>query len=321
MLAAVCNVDYPCPKVRPSLPMQLNPRQLEAFRSVMVSGSMTVAAELLKVSQPAVSALIRDLEKRLEIRLFRREGNRLIPGAEAQRLFREVDRFYQGMEQIERVAMDLKSARIGTLRVASMHTLGLSLLSEAIKDFSLSRPDLAISLDVRNSLGVLELAAAHQIDVGFVQMSGTEYPGVDVSPLPSVAAVCVLPRGHALARKKSLKIIDLQDETLISLSHNSPVRMRLEMELEAARVTCKRSVVTSLGHVACSMVAGGLGLTVVDPFTARRVREPGVVWRPLSPAVEFQFSIVLPAHQPRSKVVDDFIKVVKTLFKANVALP
>lgn len=301
--------------------MQLNPRQLEAFRSVMVSGSMTVAAELLKVSQPAVSALIRDLEKRLEIRLFRREGNRLIPGAEAQRLFREVDRFYQGMEQIERVAMDLKSARIGTLRVASMHTLGLSLLSEAIKDFSLSRPDLAISLDVRNSLGVLELAAAHQIDVGFVQMSGTEYPGVDVSPLPSVAAVCVLPRGHALARKKSLKIIDLQDETLISLSHNSPVRMRLEMELEAARVTCKRSVVTSLGHVACSMVAGGLGLTVVDPFTARRVREPGVVWRPLSPAVEFQFSIVLPAHQPRSKVVDDFIKVVKTLFKANVALP
>lgn len=257
--------------------MQLNPRQLEAFRSVMVSGSMTVAAERLKISQPAVSALIRDLEKRLEIRLFRREGNRLIPGAEAQRLFREVDRFYQGMEQIERVALDLKSARIGTLRVASMHTLGLSLLSESVRQFSLSRPELAISLDVRNSLGVMELAAAHQIDIGFVQMSGDEYPGVDVFPLPSVAAVCVLPRGHALSRKKSLKITDLQDEPLISLNRNSPVRMRLEMELDAAGVTCKRSVVTSLGHVACSLVAGGLGLTVVDPFTARRVRDPGVV--------------------------------------------
>ncbi|GMG93481.1 LysR substrate-binding domain-containing protein [Cupriavidus metallidurans] len=299
--------------------MQLNPRQLEAFRSVMVSGSMTVAAERLKISQPAVSALIRDLEKRLEIRLFRREGNRLIPGAEAQRLFREVDRFYQGMEQIERVALDLKSARIGTLRVASMHTLGLSLLSECVRQFSLSRPELAISLDVRNSLGVMELAAAHQIDIGFVQMSGDEYPGVDVLPLPSVAAVCVLPRGHALARKRSLKITDLQDEALISLNRNSPVRMRLEMELDAAGVTCKRSVVTSLGHVACSLVAGGLGLTVVDPFTARRVRDPGVVWRPLSPAVQFQFSMVLPSHQPRSKVVEDFIKLVKEQFKASVA--
>lgn len=285
----------------------------------MVSGSMTVAAERLKISQPAVSALIRDLEKRLEIRLFRREGNRLIPGAEAQRLFREVDRFYQGMEQIERVALDLKSARIGTLRVASMHTLGLSLLSECVRQFSLSRPELAISLDVRNSLGVMELAAAHQIDIGFVQMSGDEYPGVDVLPLPSVAAVCVLPRGHALARKRSLKITDLQDEALISLNRNSPVRMRLEMELDAAGVTCKRSVVTSLGHVACSLVAGGLGLTVVDPFTARRVRDPGVVWRPLSPAVQFQFSMVLPSHQPRSKVVEDFIKLVKEQFKASVA--
>ena len=299
--------------------MQLNPSQLEAFRSVMVSGSMTVAAERLKISQPAVSALIRDLEKRLEIRLFRREGNRLIPGAEAQRLFREVDRFYQGMEQIERVALDLKSARIGTLRVASVHTLGLSLLSECVRQFSLSRPELAISLDVRNSLGVMELAAAHQIDIGFVQMSGDEYPGVDVLPLPSVAAVCVLPRGHALARKRSLKITDLQDEALISLNRNSPVRMRLEMELDAAGVTCKRSVVTSLGHVACSLVAGGLGLTVVDPFTARRVRDPGVVWRPLSPAVQFQFSMVLPSHQPRSKVVEDFIKLVKEQFKASVA--
>jgi DNA-binding transcriptional LysR family regulator len=81
------------------------------------------------------------------------------------------------MEQIERVALDLKSARIGTLRVASMHTLGLSLLSESVRQFSLSRPELAISLDVRNSLGVMELAAAHQIDIGFVQMSGDEYPG------------------------------------------------------------------------------------------------------------------------------------------------
>ncbi|MDQ0140719.1 DNA-binding transcriptional LysR family regulator [Cupriavidus necator] len=301
--------------------MQLNPRQLEAFRSVMVSGSMTVAAELLKITQPAVSALIKDLEKRLEIRLFRREGNRLIPGAEAQRLFREVDRFYQGMEQIERVAQDLKSARIGTLRIATMHTLGLSLLSEGVRQFSLSRPDLAISLDVRNSLGVLKLAAAHQIDIGFVQMLGDEYPGVDVFPLPSVAAVCVLPRGHDLARKKSIKITELQDEPLISLSRNSSVRIRLEMELEAAGVTCKRSVDTSLGHVACSLVAGGLGLTVVDPFTARRVRDPGVVWRPLLPAVQFHFSMVLPSHQPRSRVVEDFIKLVKELFKANVPLP
>lgn len=299
--------------------MELNPRQLEAFRNVMVTGSMTTAAELLKVSQPAVSRLIKDLEKTLSIRLFRREGNRLIPGAEAQRLFREVDRFYQGIEQVQRVAQDLKSVRIGTLRIASMHTLGLSLLTEGVRRFSLAHPGVLISLDVRNSLGILELTAAHQVDIGFVQMMGTEYPGVDVLPFPSVPAVCVLPRGHALARKKAVHITDLQDESLISLSRNSPMRMRLEMALEAAGVTCRRSVDTTLAHLACSMVAGGLGLTVVDQFSASRLSTPQVVYRPLLPTVPCEFSIVLPAHHPRSKVVDDFIYVMKQLFNAGFA--
>lgn len=298
--------------------MDLNPRQLEAFRNVMVTGSMTVAAELLKVTQPAVSRLIRELEAALDIRLFRREGNRLIPGAEAQRLFKEVDRFYQGMEQVGRVAQDLKSMRIGTLRIASMHTLGLSVLTEGIRRFSLARPGVAISLDVRNSLGILELTAAHQFDIGFVQMTSSEYPGVDVFPLKSVPSVCVLPRGHALARKKTVHLKDLQGESLILLSRNSPFRMRLEMALEAAGVTYKRTVDTTLSHSACGLVAGGLGITVADPYTANHLRSAALVCRPLVPVVLFEFAMVLPAHQPRSKVLNDFIDVMKELFDAGV---
>lgn len=299
--------------------MDLNPRQLEAFRYVMVAGSMTVAAELLKVSQPAVSRLVKDLEITLGLRLFRREGNRLIPSAEAQVLFREVDRFYQGMEQVERVAEALKNVRIGTLRVASMHTLGLGLLTEAIRQLASERPELAISLDVRNSLSILEMTAAHQFDIGFVQMmTGTEYPGVVVSPLRSVAAVCVLPRRHRLARKKAVQIEDLEGESLISLSRNSPMRMRLDMALDLAGVSCRRVIDTTLAHVACSMVIGGLGVTVVDPFTAALQRDRSVVWRPLLPVVPFEFSMVLPAHQPRSKVLDDFIEVVKRHLHAAV---
>lgn len=298
--------------------MELNPRQLEAFRSVMLTGSMTLAAELLKVSQPAVSRLVKDLEATLSIRLFRREGNRLIPGAEAQRLFREVDRFYQGMEQVERVAQDLKSARIGSIRIASMHTLGLSLLADGVRQFSLARPHIAISLDIRNSLSVLELTAAHQVDLGFVQMIGTDYPGVTVLPLQSVPTVCVLPRGHALARKKIIQLTDLHGESLISLSRNSPMRIRLDRALESANVVCKRTVETTLAHIACSLVAGGLGIAVVDLFTVSRLRDRSIVYRPLVPSVPFEFSMVLPAHQPRSRVVDDFIGVMRELFKSGM---
>ncbi|QEI08569.1 LysR family transcriptional regulator [Pigmentiphaga aceris] len=301
--------------------MHLNPRQLDAFRKVMVTGSMTIAAELMNISQPAVSRLIKDLETTLAIRLFRREGNRLIPGAEAQRLFREVDRFYQGMEQVERVAQDLKAVRIGTLRVASMTVLGLSLLCEGIRQFSLLRPDVVTSLDVRNSLSVLELTAANQIDIGFVHSLSTEYPGVNAFALPSVAAVCVLPRGHRLRRKKVVQVTDLEGESLISLGPNNPMRIRLEVALTSAGVQCRRPVETTLAYSACNMVAGGLGIAIVDGITASQFANAAVICRPLVPEIHFGFSMVLPAHQPRSKVVSEFIGITTQLFDAGFAQP
>lgn len=295
--------------------MQLNPRQLEAFRTVMVSGSMTLAAELLQVSQPAVSRLIRDLEETLELRLFRREGNRLIPGAEAQRLFTEVDRFYKGIQRVEQVADDLKSMRTGTLRIASMTALGISVVTEAVRRFSHARPGVRISLDVRNSLSTLELTAANQVDIGFVQILGAEYPGVEVVPLPSVDAVCVLPSDHRLARKKVVKLQDLAGCSLIALSPDNPMRLRLETALGTAGITCEYPLEATLAHSACTLVGGRIGLAVLDPFTATYTKFAGAVWRPLVPSIPFQASMVFPAHQQRSKLVNDFVSVVRGLFE------
>ncbi|MBV8836561.1 MAG: LysR family transcriptional regulator, partial [Alphaproteobacteria bacterium] len=72
--------------------MMLNPRQVEAFRAVMATGSVTLAATMMHVTQPAVSRLIRDLEFTLQLALFERRGNRLKPTAEANHLFAEVER-------------------------------------------------------------------------------------------------------------------------------------------------------------------------------------------------------------------------------------
>lgn len=297
--------------------MKLHPRQLDAFREVMLTGSMTIAAERLQVSQPAVSRLVRDLEASLGLRLFRREGNRLIAGAEAQRLFREVDLFYRGIAQVERVAGDLKSVRIGTLRIASLSALALHLLCECVTRYAAMRPGVTISLDARNSLTVVELAAANQIDVGFVHQMNAEYPGVDIFPLQSVPAVCVLPREHPLAAKTAIGLADFEGESVISLSPNNPLRIRLDMALHAAGVQYRRPIETTLAYSACKFVADAMGITVVDPFTASRFNDPAVVARPIDPPIPFECSFVLPSHRPRSKVVEDFIQVVKEHFRST----
>nr|WP_233278980.1 LysR family transcriptional regulator [Agrobacterium radiobacter] len=75
-------------------------RQLEAFRAVMLTGGMTSAANLVRITQPAISRLIRDLEEEIGISLFERTGNRLRPTREAGILFKEVSRHFKKCRDI-----------------------------------------------------------------------------------------------------------------------------------------------------------------------------------------------------------------------------
>jgi DNA-binding transcriptional LysR family regulator len=297
--------------------MKLNPRQLEAFRAVMLTGSMTIAAEALQITQPAVSRLIRDLEIILSLRLFRREGNRLIPGAEAQFLYAEVDKFYQGIERIERVAEDLVTLRTGTLRIGSMSTLGLSVVAEGVCRFARKHPDVRTSLDVRNSLGIMELTSANQIDIGFVQVPSGEYPGIQSIPLPPINAVCVMPDDDVLANKEVVTLDDLHERRVISLNTNNPLQRRITSAMEARGVVSLSSIETTAAHSACGMVSGGLGLTVCDPFTASYSKYPGITFRKLDENIPFEISMVFPSHQQRSKLASDFMQIMENIFRSE----
>jgi DNA-binding transcriptional LysR family regulator len=78
--------------------MRINHRQIEAFRAVFQTASMTAAGALLGITQPAVSRLIRDLEAETALTLFDRSAGKLTPTPDAVTLFREVQRSYQGLE-------------------------------------------------------------------------------------------------------------------------------------------------------------------------------------------------------------------------------
>ena len=80
--------------------VQINLKHIEAFRSVMLAGSVVGAAKLLNVTQPGVSRTIGLLELRLGFALFVRHGRKLIPTPEAEALFKEIEPLYSGVERI-----------------------------------------------------------------------------------------------------------------------------------------------------------------------------------------------------------------------------
>src|SRR6266700_5404265 len=102
---------------------RINSRQVEAFRAMMLTGSVTESAKLMAVTQPAVSRLLRDFRVLLKMELFERRGSGLVPTASATALYMEVERSFVGLDRIATAAEEIRGRRTGTLRIAALPAL------------------------------------------------------------------------------------------------------------------------------------------------------------------------------------------------------
>ena len=302
-------------------PTSLNSRQIEAFRAVMLLGSMTNAAEMLTISQPAVSRLIRDLEIALGVRLFQRKGNRLVPRPEALVLFKEVDLHYRGMAQIENVARDLRNPAQGTFRVAGTGSLSVSFLPDLVADFLLTRPRIDVVISTMLSTAIVERVALRHFDVGLVQVMMADYPSLRVVPVPALPAVCILHREHPLVRHDVIEPQMLADEPFISLGANSPLRLRTDALFKDRGVARKVVVETTLASSVRRLVARGMGVGIIDPLVARRAVPDDVVSRPFRPIIPFEIAAVVPDHASPPTHVNDFIALIRSRFQHQLKVP
>jgi DNA-binding transcriptional LysR family regulator len=157
--------------------MRINHRQIEAFRAVFQTASMTAAGALLGITQPAVSRLIRDLEAETALTLFDRSAGKLTPTPDAVTLFREVQRSYQGLERVARAAAALGRRREGALRIAASVAPSLYGLPPVLARFRAAWPGVTLSLHTGSSPDVLDLVAMRHCDLG-VAVLPAEGPGV-----------------------------------------------------------------------------------------------------------------------------------------------
>ncbi|MDP8994718.1 MAG: LysR family transcriptional regulator, partial [Pseudomonadota bacterium] len=143
-------------------------RQLEVFRAVMISGTMTGAAQMLHISQPAASKMLRHMEDRLGLSLFRREKGRLQATPEAIKLYEEVEKIFRTVTVVEKYAQDLRDAQAGVLTLACTPTLSYTFLSKAIVRFRQVRPRVRVWVQITTTRQTIELAETRQIDLGFI---------------------------------------------------------------------------------------------------------------------------------------------------------
>tara|TARA_R100000365_G_scaffold2182_1_gene7065 strand:+ start:1032 stop:1952 length:921 start_codon:yes stop_codon:yes gene_type:complete len=288
--------------------LKVHARQVEAFRAIMVTGSVSAAAAHMHITQPAVSRLLRDMETEIGFTLFVRDGNRLVPRDEALILFREVERVFVGLDHIGRVAQDIRAVKGGVIRVGTVTSLNRLCMREALIPFLERYPSVTVIFDTENTERVLDLTAIQHYDLGLVYHQ-EDRAGLPGEVIGRSQAVAVVPHEHPLSRKDEIALSDLSAYRVILPGRRAPLRLALNSALSEKGIDLRTPIEASLANC-CAMTAYGIGISVVDPLIAADYSDQLVV-KPLQARIGLSYQIVRPPQAAQGQLTDAFSHLIK----------
>lgn len=285
--------------------MMQNILSLRAFIAIMEIGTVTGAAEALRRTQPQVSRLIADLEHEIGFSLFFRQRRRLVPTQRGSRLYVDVKRALNGLDEIDRIAEEIRTDTEAVLRILVPPYAATSILPGALRTFADRFPERRYSVEIvnRNSMGTW--ISFHPFDVGIASLP-FDLPAVQAHPFATVETVVALPAGHRLAEKEVVDVADLADVPFIAMTRTTPMRRLLDQIAEAEGLKLRIVGETTTSNSACEMVAQGLGVTIVDGLVPLAMHSSNLVFRQWTPGHRSQFGLLYPAAAKPSSAARDF---------------
>ena len=286
--------------------MSVTLRQLRAFVAVARTGSFTLAAESLFVTQSALSGLIKELEQVLGLRLVDRSTRRTHLSDVGRDLYPLVDKILHDLDGILAEVAERKALKTGLVRIATPQLMASTLLPEVIVAYGAEHPDIRIKLVDCAVESVISRVFSGEVDFGI----GPERdPNSDIAatPLLEGAFQAVYPPGHPLGGLPAIRWSDLADHPFISLQ--GQFTERLSVDLRAAVRGPKLTPTNEVAFMstALAMVSAGLGVTACVPYAAPLVELYRLEMRPLiDPVVSRRFFVFTRNGRTLSPAAENF---------------
>jgi DNA-binding transcriptional LysR family regulator len=284
----------------------MNFRQIEAFRAVIISGTVSRAAELMGVTQPNVSRLVGELEEAVGFALFDRVKGRLVPTPEGQAFYRDVDVSFKGLDLLRSSAARIRDFGSGQIRVASLAAAGSTIVPRAVKRFRESYPSAIVTLNIMSSAAVRNHIVDGDFDLGLAA-DEVDLSGVEHQAFGSFPAVCAIPPGHHLAARDVIRPQDFHEVEYVALSPED--RARLQFDRYCAEVGSKPNLVieTPFAITACALALEGVGVAIVNPLAVDGFADRGLIFRPFEPAVYFKSYLLFRPDVQKASLVRAFV--------------
>ena len=262
--------------------MHIEFRHLRTIRAIHEAGGLARAADILNITQSALSHQVKGLEDQAGVELFVRRSKPLKLSAAGHKLLRLAEKILPELEALEVEFSGLRSGKSGRMHIAIECHACFEWLFPVLEEFRKAWPD--VDVDIRPGLAFDALPALQKEEVDLVISSDPEdLSGVDFTALFDYEPVFVASAAHPLAQKEFIEAEDFRDELLISY----PVdRARLDVFsqlLTPAKVEPKGIRQVELTAVILLLVASNRGVAVLPDWVVREVRyNSDYVTRPLT---------------------------------------
>jgi aminoethylphosphonate catabolism LysR family transcriptional regulator len=234
--------------------------QLRAFHGVAAHGGFTAASRVMNVGQPTLTSHVKALEQAFDVELFHPRGRRVVMTDAGVALFQLTRRIMD----IEGEARDLLHA-FGGFNVGELHVgaVGPFHATEMLSRFSEKFPDIKLSVALGNSREMVDLLLNYSVDVA-VLAHVEDDPRIYALPFSRHPVRLFVPTTHPFAKRKKIRIRDLQGQRMVFREKGSTTRLAFERALEQAGVTVATVMEIGSREAVWLAVARGIGISVVS---------------------------------------------------------
>ncbi|RUO63514.1 LysR family transcriptional regulator [Pseudidiomarina insulisalsae] len=281
-------------------------RHIEVFHAIYHSGSLTRAAQVLHISQPAVSKTLAHAEQQLGFKLFKRSKGKLLPTEEAHALFPQVEQLYRQLQGVKSLATNLQRDAEGLIDLAISPALGFDSIPLAIAQFQQAHPKVRFRLQTIHNDEALTTLIERKAELAIL-FDPPSYPGTETVEIAQVPIKALYPKRLFADPPARLSLSQLAEQQLIDISDSGPVGQLVWRQLQEQQLQPHSQQQVDTYFIAARFVAYGLGCCAIDALSARGNRNADVAVADLQPALSCPLQGLHLSNKSLTKLTQAFL--------------
>ena len=287
-------------------------RQLEALVTVYRLGSLTKAAAELRVTQSAISLLIRQIEQNFRLKLFDRTTRVLHPTPACKDAVPIAERILAGAQGLARHMRDLVEVKTGRVAVAVSAGVASALLPRVLAKYRAAHPDVRVELFDIAPDELLSFVMGGNAELGIGSVESADTPEVKIETLMQSSLSAIGIRDGRFEKRSRLTWDDIANGELIAMRRGTRIRSQIDEALSRTGRQLKPTFEVSLITTALALTADGVGLSILPAHMLPKLHFPTLAAVPLSrPTIARHVSLVSRAGFVFSPAAQRFVETAR----------